>query len=437
MGNKKSKMLLEATWDKSVVPAGRPRKRGLLIELIGHAKEAKQKNADGVNLALVIDRSGSMATRNMEAAKDAAIGVVKSLGEHDVLSIIDFDTQISVLVKGLKMTSSGKREAKSKIRTLHSRGGTALAAGWFEGAKCVADVIDRSEFNTGHIVLLSDGHANQGMTNPRELLQHAEEIASRGITTSTVGIGDGYSPLQLDALAEGWRGRLHDAEGGHEIVEVIMGELGEARAVVATNVAVTIRWSESTRGELLARYETDNRRSSMTVHVGQLISGVTRTLPLLFDVPGLPAGDVVDVEIVVEGRKPKSGKAIDAKVLTTRLTVLPQAESEMADRNREVAERIARLWESTVGFDAMRLNEAGDFIGAQNVVTGVFDDLVAYSAGTDAQQDISSSLRMAERKVSQQWDGRSKRESMIAAKKFSKGEQDHRSSPRGKWSDHI
>ena len=222
MIKQKKEITLDASWDKNVVPAGRRRKRGLLIELTGKAKKSQSKKDQGINLALVIDRSGSMATRNMEAAKAAAIGVVNNLGENDVLSVVDFDTQISVLAKGLSMTASGKREAILKIAELHSRGGTAMAAGWFEGGRCAADVIDRTDFNTGHIVLLSDGHANQGMTDPRELMQHATELASRGITTSTVGIGDNYSPLQLDALAEGGQGRLHDAEGGHEIVEVIM-----------------------------------------------------------------------------------------------------------------------------------------------------------------------------------------------------------------------
>jgi len=437
MGNKKINMLLEAIWDKAVVPAGRPRKRGLLIELTGRTKQSKKKESQGVNLALVIDRSGSMGTHNMEAAKEAATGVVESLGENDVLSVVDFDTEISVLAKGLIMTASGKRKAKSKIRKLRARGGTALAAGWFEGAQCVAGVIDHSDFNTGHVVLLSDGHANSGMMDPRLLMEHATELASRGITTSTVGIGDNYSPLQLDALAEGGRGRLHDAEGGHEIVEVIMGELGEARDVAATDVAVTIRWPDSVNAELLSRYESDNRPSSITVYLGQLISGMSRAVPLYFDVPGLPVGEVVDVEIVVEGRKPKSGKAIEAIVLSTRLTALPPEQSRAVERDRYVAERIARIWESTVGFDAMRINETGDYLGAQNVVTGAFDELVAFSADTGAAHEVVHNLRVAERKVGRAWDGRSKRESMIAAKKFSKGERDHRSDPRGKWSDHI
>ena len=437
MVKQKKQITLDASWDKNVVPAGQRRKRGLLIELTGKAKKSQSKKDQGINLALVIDRSGSMATRNMEAAKAAAIGVVNNLGENDVLSVVDFDTQISVLAKGLSMTASGKREAILKIAELHSRGGTAMAAGWFEGGRCAADVIDRTDFNTGHIVLLSDGHANQGMTDPRELMQHATELASRGITTSTVGIGNNYSPLQLDALAEGGQGRLHDAEGGHEIVEVIMGELAETRAMVATDIAMTVRWSGSARVELLSRYESDGGKSSLTVYLGQLISGVTRTVPLLFNVPGLTAGDVVDVEVVVEGRKPKSGKSFELAVLTTKLTALPPAESRAADRNSKIAERIARLWESTVGFEAMRLNEAGDYVGAQSVVSGVFDELVSFSADTDAQQEISSNLRVAERKVASQWDGRSKRESMTAAKKFSKGESDHRSDPRGKWSDHI
>lgn len=436
MTNQMKNTILDTTWDKNVVPEQTTRQRGLMIELKSPESEQDVERR-GVNLALVIDRSGSMGTRNMDAAKVAAAGVVENLGDVDVLSIVDFDTKITVLLDGTAMTPAGKAEAIAAINTLRSRGATAMSAGWFEGARCVADVMDRTEFDTGHIVLLSDGHANAGMTDPAELQQHAAELASRGITTSTVGIGNNYSPLQLDALAEGGGGRLHDAEGGDEIVEVLMGELSEARAIVANNVRMTIRWTGRASAELLGCFESDNEATLMTVHLGQMLSGSTRAVPLMFDIPGLRLGESIDVEIIVDGRAPQGAEPFNEISTRTRLEAVTAEESKAADRNLAVAVRIAMLWESAVGYEAMRLHEAGDLLAAKRTVVGAADPLSTFAADTPAESAVRRSLSAAEQRVSHKWEGRSKRESMIAAKKFSKGETDHRSDPKGNWSDHL
>ena len=122
---KKAKLKLKVRWDKNVVPANEPRKRGLLIELTGTADE-KVVERRAMNIALAIDRSGSMGNRNMEAAKEAAIGVVSSLTEMDVLSVVDFDTEVTTLVDGSAMTPKGKAMAIDAIGSLSARGCTAL-----------------------------------------------------------------------------------------------------------------------------------------------------------------------------------------------------------------------------------------------------------------------------------------------------------------------
>ena len=431
----KTEIRVTSSWDKDVVPANEPRKRGLLVDIRGIGEKHTERHA--VNLSLVIDRSGSMGRGKIEAAMEAAKGVVERLGDEDVLSVVDFDSEISTLIAGVRMDEAGKDEAIAAISRLHARGSTNLAGGWLEGATRAAEDMDRLNFKYGHVVLLSDGHANVGIQNPEELRKHADEMASRGVTTSTVGVGNDYSPLQLEALSEGGLGRLHDAANAEEIIETILGELGEVVSVVATNVEVVLSWPRELRAELLANFTVENAGNSMTVRLGQLGGGSHRTLPVMIDVPAYPVGEVVNIEIVVKGKHPETGKALEAITEIASLKVVPPAESRAAARNNRVAERIARLWESTLGLDAMRLNEAGDYIGAQMLVRDTSPSLELFAAGTDAEDSIRRNLSAAEYRVSSRWDGRSKREAMIAAKKFSKGERDHRSGPRGDWSDNL
>jgi Ca-activated chloride channel family protein len=431
----KTDIRIDTRWDKNVVPADEAKKRGLLIDIVGIGEKRTERRA--INLALVIDRSGSMNGGKIEAAKEAAKGVVERLGKDDVLSVVDFDSEISTLVDGVRMTKDGKREAISAIDRLRARGTTNLAGGWLEGATRAAEAMDTMDFKSGHVVLLSDGHANEGITDPATLQAYADEMASRGVTTSTVGVGNGYSPLQLDALSEGGLGRLHDAATPDEMIETILGELGEVVSVVATDVKVNLRWPRELRTKLLADYRAELEGNAMTVRLGQLLGGARRTLPLMIDVPALPLGEVMKIEIAVTGKHPESGDAIKMVAATAKLAVVTAAESYAVERDRDVAERIARLWESTMGLDAMRLNEQGDFVAASNLVQDIGEDLALYAAGTAVEGSIRHNLQVAAHKVSNRWDGRSKRESLTAARKFSKGEQDHRSDPRGDWSDNL
>lgn len=432
---RKMDIKLKARWDKKVVPANEPRKRGLLIDVRGITEKSSERRP--VNLSLVIDRSGSMGGGKIKAAKAAARGVVERLTDQDVLSVVDFDNEISARVSGIRLTPRGKRKAIRAINRLRARGTTNLAGGWLEGATQAAEVMDRTDFKTGHVVLLSDGHANVGVENPNTLRAHADEMASRGVTTSTVGVGNDYSPLQLEALSEGGLGRLHDAGTPDEMIETILGELGEALSVVATNVKVSLSWPRELRTEFLADYRAVTEGNTMTVSLGQLLGGSRRTLPLMVDVPALPLGEVMKLEVEVTGKDPETGKRLGTLAKKTRLEVVTPAASNAAKRDHNIAERIALLWESTMGLDAMRLNEQGNFIGASSLVRDEGDLLCLYASGTAVEGSIRRNLSAAEQKVGSTWGGRSKRESMIAAKKFSKGEKDYRSDPKGDWSDHL
>ena len=90
-------MNIEMLWDKLVVPAENRSKRSLLIELtaLGQPKE-KKKDRLPVNLALVVDRSGSMSGRYIEAAKIAAMGIADRLTTKDRLSLVSFDNRVKV-----------------------------------------------------------------------------------------------------------------------------------------------------------------------------------------------------------------------------------------------------------------------------------------------------------------------------------------------------
>ena len=294
--------------------------------------------------------------------------------------------------------------------------------------------MDTMGFKTGHVLLLSDGHANEGIQDPRELHTHAAEMASRGVTTSTVGIGGGYSPLQLEALAEGGLGRLHDAETPEHIIETILGELGEVVSVVATNVELTLTWPAMLRADLVSNFDVMNQGNSMTVRLGQLGSGARRTVPFMIDVPAMPAGEVMKIEAIVNGKNPETGRSIETVAIQHRAHGRTACRgSELLSATSESPSASHASGKARVGLDAMRLNERGDYVGAQRVLDQVGPYVANFAVGTGAEREIQHRLTRAADKVARRWDGRGKRAAMTAAKKFSKNERDHRS---GSWDDY-
>lgn len=420
---------LVARWDRDVVPAGERSRRGLLVDIQTEARRGMERPP--MNLGLVIDRSGSMSGDRIETAKRAAQEVVERLGNRDVVSVVAFDDKLVTIARGVQLDQRGKREALHAIGGLQSGGTTNLAGGWLRGAECVAQVMERMAFPSGHLVVLSDGHANVGIQDPRALRGHADNMASRGVTTSAVGVGNGYSPLQLEALCDGGLGRLHDAATPHEMMETLLGEFNDVSDIVARDVQLDVSWPRGTVCELLADYEATGETRSISVRLGQLLGGSRRTLPFLFDVEALSEGRMLPVEISLTGRHSETEAKLSPVCATTTLHVVSAQEAENTPRDLDVASHISMMWGRTAGLEAMRANEAGDYDGAVAMMLDVSPDLAGFSKGTASEDVLAREMRDLQSKVSDNWGGRSKRDAMSAARKFSKSERDHRSSRRG------
>ena len=114
-----------------------------------------------LNLALVIDRSGSMAGSKLSYARKAARFLAGELTAADRLAIVTFDDEVNVLVPSQPVRDP--LTFISAINTIQAGGCTALFDGWLAGATQVAQQLDPTALN--RVLLLSDGQANEGLTD--------------------------------------------------------------------------------------------------------------------------------------------------------------------------------------------------------------------------------------------------------------------------------
>ena len=435
---KENKMNIEMRWDKLVVPTETRCERNLLIELtaLGQPKE-KKKDRPPVNLALVIDRSGSMQGTYIEAAKIAAMGISDQLTNKDRLSLVSFDDKVITHFSNLSMDSKGRRRAKNSITELYTGCTTNLSAGWFEGAHCVTEAIDEGSFQKGHVLVLSDGMANEGIEDPEKLKMHAQELASRGVYTSAAGIGADYSPLQLDALAEGGEGRLHDTETAEDIIDVVLGELGEISNTVARNVELYIRSPRGVRLECLSSMREVRSGNFRAIHVGMMQLNRMKTVALLTKVSEHSKGKELPFEVYVTWEDIDSGEQHQSATVNSVLRVVSSREAEKAEVNTEAVRKFADLWEASLAYQGMILNEQNDFLGAREL----YDQNMEYFYGfVDSLEDRDSRVNRYKstiKRMGTEWNGRSKRVSYSLSKKMMLNEPDLRQKDSGNWHDRL
>jgi len=138
-----------------------------------------------LDVALVIDRSGSMSGEPMQAVKDAARTLVDKLNENDTLSVVIFDDRVDTLVEQRHVTA--RAELKRAIGEIEARGSTCIECGLREGFKQLARRENDSS-RSRRLFLFTDAMPNVGATGEGEFMELLSSNARSGRDTTVFGV---------------------------------------------------------------------------------------------------------------------------------------------------------------------------------------------------------------------------------------------------------
>lgn len=314
-----------------------------------------------LNLSLVLDRSGSMQGQKMHYAREAARFAVENLLPCDRISVVLFDDRIETLVPSTLATD--KAPLLEKLRHVHSRGSTALHAGWVEGGMQVGHYLNPDQLN--RVILISDGLANVGETRADRIANDVHGLAQRGISTTTLGIGDDYSEDLLMAMARSGDGNFVHIESADQLPAIFETELSGLAATLGQRVSLGLKPRNGvTVMDVLNDLDmTDTRRYKLpNLVVGSPIQVVVR-----LQVPALSrASELLQVRLAWDDPEQKT-----RQVLRVGLELPLVNANQFSDfpANAAVQEQVALLMAARARREAVQYSDRGDFEAAREVLT--------------------------------------------------------------------
>lgn len=427
----------DAAFDRSLFWEGGNSVRYCVARLRARRHEEAHKERAPLNIALAIDASGSMGGGKLEAAKQAALGLAERLSEGDRLSVVSFASDVVAHLDGLEASPANAGRIRSAISQLTTRGMTHLSGGWFAGVECAARIAEGDPKMTPRVIILSDGHANEGITDPAELREHAGELRLRGVLTSCLGIGDGYDEQLLRGLAESGGGRLHDAELTSEISSVLLGELDDIFGTIVEDAKIDLAVPPGVQVEPLGLGNVQSRPGGLVVALGPIQNDVERIVVFKLTCPRSRAGDELDFRVNASGRIIDDGAMIETRSVSLRLVAAAGADNSAQPRDAELAVLVARTWSADIVATAAKMNRDGALREAKDHVERELRHFRRYFEGIDGEREMVRELELLARRVDRDFSPRMQKEMVLQSALLRESRIDRRGAGKATWSERL
>ena len=247
-----------------------------------------------LNISLVLDHSGSMAgEKKLEHSKEAIKFVIDNLAKEDKLSLVIYDSEVELVSASAPIIN--KDVLKKKVDQITDGSSTNLSGGMLEGYAQVKTTYLSN--NVNRVLLLSDGLANSGITDPIKLQQIAKQkMTDEGISISTFGVGLDFNEDLMTNLAEYGNGNYYFINSSDKIPEIFAQELKGLLSVVAQNSKLKIKFPGSNlKLSKVYGYLYKEEENEVTVDFKDIFSEEEKVVLLKFEITN-PVNSLLEFE---------------------------------------------------------------------------------------------------------------------------------------------
>lgn len=253
------------------------------------------KSKERLNLSVVIDKSGSMSGDKLNKTKEAVIHLVKLLHPDDIISIVAYDDKVETLIEPTSVND--KDRIIRKIKTIQDNGSTNLSGGMERGYELIKKNSNKKNNKTyiNRVILLSDGMANQGITDTQTLKRMvAEFVTVDNISITTMGLGADYNEDLMTGLAVNGTGNYYFIKEASDIEQIFKNELDGILQVASKKTEFVITFPSdkvSIRQVHTYNYTIENG-NTIHINLNDIFTAQEKVFFIEFDILNGYEGDV-------------------------------------------------------------------------------------------------------------------------------------------------
>jgi Ca-activated chloride channel family protein len=371
----------------SIAQAG-PGETFLLASIAG--SDRADRAAAPMNVAIVIDRSGSMRGVRLSNAIAAATGIVERMRDGDRVTVVSFDDTAQVVVPPTLASATSRAGIQAAIRSIRPGGDTCMSCGLeaamveLDGAHVAADDPGKSPVGgeVDRAILLSDGAANRGVKDIDGLRRMAGRMRDRGCAVTTIGLDVDFDEKVMAAIATESNGHHYFVADAADLTRVFDRELDALLATVARDAELVIEPASGV--EIAEVFDRAFRREGdrVVVPLGTFGAKQEKTALLRLRVPANKVG--VEPVVAVSLHWHDLVSRVDDGVAGVLSLAVTPPEDAQADVDPFVAARLERSRTARTLTDANLLFEQGKRDEARRTLEKTADEIQASKAKASA-----------------------------------------------------
>ncbi|MFO0708751.1 MAG: VWA domain-containing protein [Sandaracinus sp.] len=340
----------------------------------GTAADARRPH---INLALVVDTSGSMEGAAIAQAREASRALLDQLRAGDRLAVVTFDSRTEVLLPSTEIDASRLDELRDRMNGMQARGTTDLAGGLRLGLEEVVRHYDATGIN--RVVLLSDGVPNDAS----QVAALAQAAGERHIAITALGLGLEYDETLLAAIAQTSGGRFHFVEEPTAVASVFRDEVLRLERMVARSAVVEITPGPGVTLDGVVAGQWSGSGNAIRVAIGDIAEGEVRDILVRLRVSPRRTGstvEAIDATLSFDDALEEAGRLERRLYLGARATD-DQAELA-AGRDTSVERDAARLMAAAQTVQAIEIARTGQLDQARAILAQAEAQATSYAAST-------------------------------------------------------
>ncbi|MBX3251805.1 MAG: VWA domain-containing protein [Myxococcales bacterium] len=319
------------------------------------AREAQLGERPPLNLALVVDTSGSMEGEAIADAREATKAILQMLRPDDRVSVTVFHSRTEVLLESTEMGEVELAAVLAKVDAMEARGTTDMAGGLQHALAQLSAHRDGRRLD--RIVLLGDGVPN----DPTPIVPLAQSAASIRVPITAIGLGLEYDELLMGQLAQLTGGRFSHVEEPEHVVALFRDEVVRMDRTVARHATLQLQPGPGVEVLEVLGQDTPGGTGGLTLQLGELSMGEQKEIVVRLSTPARRVGatiEVLDAMLVFHDAVADAGVLRRSAYLGLRTTA--NAAEVEESQNAQVHERAGDLVAARATVAAIQMFRAGD-----------------------------------------------------------------------------